>query len=94
MFSPGDVVILKSGGPALTVLTADEDDAKCLYFSEELGEFKEVRIPIFALEDFESDEQESDEDEDDDAESAADDEADDEDEEIDDQDLKPMRRPG
>lgn len=55
-FSQGDTVNVKSGGPALTVLSVDGDHVKCLFFSEELGEFKEAVIPSFALEAFDEDE--------------------------------------
>lgn len=55
-FSQGDIVNVKSGGPALTVLSVDGDHVKCLFFSEELGEFKETVIPSFALETYEEDE--------------------------------------
>jgi uncharacterized protein YodC (DUF2158 family) len=51
-FSQGDTVNVKSGGPALTVLSVEGDHVKCLFFSEELGEFKETVIPSFALEVF------------------------------------------
>ena len=50
------VVEVKSGGPALTVLSVDGDHVNCLFFSEELGEFKEAVIPAFALEAFDEDE--------------------------------------
>ena len=74
-FNQGDIVNVKSGGPALTVLSVAGDHVTCLFFSEELGEFKQAVIPSFALESF-------DEDEDDDHERHAaqdDDEPDDED---------------
>jgi uncharacterized protein YodC (DUF2158 family) len=60
-FSQGDTVNVKSGGPALTVLSVDGDHVKCLFFSEELGEFKETVIPSFALEAFDEEEGEEDE---------------------------------
>ena len=59
-FTKGDTVNVKSGGPALTVLSMNGDHVTCLFFSEELGEFKEAVIPTFALEMFEEDEGESD----------------------------------
>lgn len=55
-FSQGDTVNVKSGGPALTVLSVAGDHVTCLFFSEELGEFKEAVIPSFALEAFDEDE--------------------------------------
>ena len=57
-FSQGETVNVKSGGPALTVLSVDGDHVTCLFFSEELGEFKQAVIPSFALEAFEEDESE------------------------------------
>lgn len=77
-FSQGDTVNVKSGGPALTVLSVDGDHVKCLFFSEELGEFKEAVIPSFALEAF--DEEGGDEDEREEQASHDDDEEDNEDE--------------
>ncbi|HSO47288.1 MAG TPA: DUF2158 domain-containing protein [Rhizobiaceae bacterium] len=58
-FFPGQTVAVKSGGPALTVLSADGDEVKCLFFSEELGEFKETVLPAFALEGFEDEDNEA-----------------------------------
>jgi uncharacterized protein YodC (DUF2158 family) len=76
-FSQGDTVNVKSGGPALTVLSVAGDHVTCLFFSEELGEFRQAVIPSFALEAF-------DEDEGDDEEAHASQEHDDEDEDEDD----------
>jgi uncharacterized protein YodC (DUF2158 family) len=55
-FAQGDTVNVKSGGPALTVLSVAGDHVTCLFFSEELGEFKQAVIPSFALEAFDQDE--------------------------------------
>jgi uncharacterized protein YodC (DUF2158 family) len=63
-FTPGETVAVKSGGPALTVLSVEGDHVKCLFFSEELGEFKETVLPAFALEGFDSEEEEDDEEDD------------------------------
>ena len=49
-FAQGDIVNVKSGGPALTVLSIANEQATCLFYSEELGEFKQAVIPTFALE--------------------------------------------
>lgn len=65
-FSKGDVVIVKSGGPALTVVDVDDDEVKCLYFAEELGEFKKTTLPAFVLESYEEDEEKDEEDEEED----------------------------
>lgn len=60
-FAQGDTVNVKSGGPALTVLSVDGDHVKCLFFSEELGEFRETTIPAFALEAFDEEDDDTDE---------------------------------
>lgn len=75
-FAQGDTVNVKSGGPALTVLSVDGDEVKCLFFSEELGEFREAVIPAFALAAFDPDEEQAEhedeqEDDEDDEEKAA-----------------------
>jgi len=48
--NPGDIVQLKSGGPALTVLREDGDNVRVLFFADEVGEFREASLPAFALE--------------------------------------------
>lgn len=48
--NPGDVVQLKSGGPALTVIGEEGDNIRVLFFSDEIGEFREASLPAFALE--------------------------------------------
>lgn len=60
---PGDIVQLKSGGPALTVIAVEGDGVRCLFFSDELGDFREATIPAFALDSFEFSNGEEDEDE-------------------------------
>ena len=75
-FSKGDVVIVKSGGPALTVVDVDDDEVKCLYFAEELGEFKKTTLPAFVLESYEEDEEDEDEEEEEDEEDEDDEEED------------------
>lgn len=42
--SPGDVVRLKSGGPLMTVLKVTEEDARCVWFSENT----DMQAPSFA----------------------------------------------
>ena len=66
---PGDIVQLKSGGPALTVIGVEGDGVRCLFFSDEIGDFREATIPAFALDTFEFSDAE------DDAEEVEDDEA-------------------
>jgi uncharacterized protein YodC (DUF2158 family) len=74
MFEPGETVAVKSGGPALTVLSVEGEKVRCLFFSEELGEFKETVLPAFALEGFLDEEDEDEAEEEKDTESSEDDE--------------------
>lgn len=68
-FAPGDIVQLKSGSPALTVVTASEADVSVVWYAEEDGEFRTHTLPSVALEKLEiadfDDEDEEDEDEED-----------------------------
>ena len=47
-FEPGDVVVLKSGGLAMTVAAVDEESVECLWLGEE-GELFRESIPTIAL---------------------------------------------
>jgi len=47
-FEPGDVVYLKSGSQALTVVVVDEDNIECVWISDG-GEFFRETIPSVAL---------------------------------------------
>jgi uncharacterized protein YodC (DUF2158 family) len=47
-FEPGDVVVLKSGGLAMTIAAVDEDSVECLWLGEE-GELFRESIPTVAL---------------------------------------------
>lgn len=47
-FTAGDVVVLKSGGQALTVASVEDGEATCLWIGEE-GDFFRERIPLAAL---------------------------------------------
>jgi uncharacterized protein YodC (DUF2158 family) len=77
MFEPGETVAVKSGGPTLTVLSVEGEKVRCLFFSEELGEFKETVLPAFALEGFlDEEEDEEDEEEAEETESSEEDEED------------------
>lgn len=67
-FSKGDVVVVKSGGPVLTVLDVDDDEVKVLFYSDEIGEFRTDRLPAFALQPYGDDEAEDEQDEDEDEE--------------------------
>jgi uncharacterized protein YodC (DUF2158 family) len=64
-FKPGDVVELKSGGPAMTVLAVKEDGVHCLWYAEMSDEVKTTVIPALCLE-LSENEDEDDEDEDED----------------------------
>lgn len=48
-FEAGDVVVLKSGGHAMTVITVDADQAECIWTGEDGDLFRET-IPTVALE--------------------------------------------
>jgi uncharacterized protein YodC (DUF2158 family) len=74
---PGDVVTLKSGGHALTVVEVNEDAVSCLWMGNEGDLFRET-LPLAALE--RADDEDEDENEDDE-DSSDDDEEDEQDEE-------------
>ena len=45
-FQPGDVVVLKSGGPLMTVSSIDRDgDLNCVWFIEAERKFAEFKAP-------------------------------------------------
>jgi uncharacterized protein YodC (DUF2158 family) len=64
--SPGDVVMVRSGGPTMTVTAIIADLASCIWFAEDEEVFRFEELPTVALipVDFDADE---DADEDDDA---------------------------
>jgi uncharacterized protein YodC (DUF2158 family) len=81
-FKPGDVVLLRSGGPSMTVVSVDEDEIKCVWIGEE-GELFRQALPSVALDRVETeDDLETDEDDDED-EDEDEDQSDDEDEDED-----------
>lgn len=98
-FEPGDVVMLKSGGHSMTVVTVEEEDVDCLWVGDD-GQMFRQSIPSVALTVVESldidevDEAEENEDTDDkeDEEEDADDEEDDEDDEEEDDKKHAKRR--
>jgi uncharacterized protein YodC (DUF2158 family) len=47
-FEPGDVVYLKSGSQALTVVIVDEDNIECVWINDN-GELFRETIPAIAL---------------------------------------------
>ncbi|MCA1951706.1 MAG: YodC family protein [Hyphomicrobiales bacterium] len=66
MFKIGDVVQVKSGGPAMTVIALG-DQVECLWFAEASETFRRDMLPAVCLEPVEFEEAETgDEDEDDD----------------------------
>ena len=96
-FEPGDVVMLKSGGPSMTVVSAAEDEITCLWFGDEGDLFREA-IPAIALESVfsaigDDEEEEDEENEDEDAEDKDDDEDDDEDDDDEEEPAKSSKKP-
>lgn len=63
-FNPGDVVQLKSGSPALTVIELQGSDVNVVWYAEEVGEFRTRILPAIALDALDLTEFETDEDED------------------------------
>lgn len=51
-FKPGDIVILKSGGPRMTIATIDERSALCEWFSDD----QQAQSKSFALTSLKQDE--------------------------------------
>ena len=43
---PGDVVLLKSGGPSMTVVSVGEDEIGCIWIGDEGEPFRETFPPI------------------------------------------------
>jgi uncharacterized protein YodC (DUF2158 family) len=79
---PGDVVILKSGGHALSVVEVKDGHVVCVWMGNEGDLFRET-LPVAVLELVETWEDDEDEDEDEDEEDDDEEEEDDEDEEDD-----------
>jgi len=90
---PGDVVTLKSGGHALTVVEVNEDAVSCLWMGNEGDLFRET-LPLAVLERADVDDEDEDEDEDEAAEddAAEDDEAEDDEEDEEDDEDKPRKK--
>ena len=69
-FEAGTIVSLKSGGPPLTVVEVDGEEARCIWFAHSDDRLQEARIPLACLEaigedlDDEDDEDDDDDDED------------------------------
>jgi uncharacterized protein YodC (DUF2158 family) len=88
-FNAGDVVMLKSGGQALTIASVEEDVATCIWIGEEGDLFRDT-IPFVALTSIELGDEEEEDDNDGDEEDGDEDEASDHDE--DHEDEEPARR--
>jgi uncharacterized protein YodC (DUF2158 family) len=95
-FTPGDVVMLKSGGYSMTVVSVGNEDIDCLWISDD-GELYRQSIPAIALtlvehpgideeDEFEEDDPEEEELEEEDDNGDEDDDEDEDDEEEDDED--------
>ena len=63
-FSAGSIVVLKSGGPAMTVVSADEEGVECIWMSD-VGELSRDIIPAVVLEQVEIGDDEDEEDDED-----------------------------
>jgi uncharacterized protein YodC (DUF2158 family) len=63
--NPGDVVMLKSGGQPLTIVSTSDEEAVCLWIGEEGDLFREA-IPLVALAPIDMEDEGGDEDEDED----------------------------
>jgi uncharacterized protein YodC (DUF2158 family) len=73
-FEIGATVQLKSGGPALTVLGQAGDRVHCVFFSDEIGEFRETMLHEVSLLSIDVMEEEEEEDAEEDAEEGDEDE--------------------
>ncbi len=79
---PGDVVVLKSGGQALTVAEVNDKDAECIWIGDDGDLFRET-LPLVVLERAEIETSDEDHDEDELGEENGEDGDEDEDEERD-----------
>jgi uncharacterized protein YodC (DUF2158 family) len=102
-FEPGEIVMLKSGGQSMTVVSVEGHDVTCLWTGASGQLFRET-IPAIALEsvssllddddeDLEDDEEEDDEDDEDEEEEEEEEEDEDEDDEEEDKEEKTSSRP-
>ena len=64
-FEAGTIVSLKSGGPPLTVVEVDGEQARCIWFAHSDDRLQEARIPLACLVAVDDEDDEDDEDEDD-----------------------------
>lgn len=80
-FSIGDVVQLKSGGPLLTVTEVEDDTVHCIFFSEEIGEFRMHSFAPVLLAGVDIEDEEDEEDEEDQVSEAGDEDGEDDEDE-------------
>lgn len=52
MFKVGDLVVLKSGGPVMVVVSTSTVGAECQFYNEKRGEYDSIVIIYEALEEF------------------------------------------
>ena len=93
-FEPGDVVMLKSGGHSMTVVTVEEEDIDCLWVGDD-GQMFRQSIPAIALtvvEGIDLDETDEAEDKDSEEDDEHEDEEDDDEEEEEDSKKRAKRR--
>jgi uncharacterized protein YodC (DUF2158 family) len=90
-FEPGDVVVLKSGGLAMTVAAVDEESVECLWLGEEGELFRESLPTVVLIAASDATEEEVEEEEEEEEESD-DEETDHEDEEPGDEDAAAGKR--
>ena len=60
-FQPGTIVMLKSGGPAMTVAAADKDGVRCVWHAETTGQIHEFTLPAACLDELVLDDDEDEE---------------------------------
>ena len=51
-FQPGTIVMLKSGGPAMTVAAAEKDGVRCVWHAETTGQIHEFTLPAASTNSF------------------------------------------
>ncbi|MGE4373516.1 MAG: YodC family protein [Xanthobacter sp.] len=73
-FEPGEVVQLKSGSPALTVVAVEGSHVSVVWYTDDVAEFRTQTIPSIALETLDLTEFDEDEGNDDDGDDSDEDE--------------------
>lgn len=62
-FEPGQLVMLKSGGPPVTIVSIKDDHVRCMWFAHADDRLQEATIPAICLEHLGDDQAEADFDE-------------------------------